>query len=335
MNMTALNPISQSGVDRMSAGRLLIQCPNCATYVGQVGESSALPETFLLCPNCFMQIHAEDGIWRALTAERQKYFARFLLEYQSIREAEGRGSQNAAYYLALPLRDLTGRNQWQWDIRAHTFQYMERRILPSIEKQISRPLNLLDLGAGNGWLSYRLSLRGHHPVAVDLAMGRLDGLRAAANFQSRIPGLFPRFQAELDRLPFCDDQFDLAIFNASFHYSENYARTLREVIRCMRKPGFIVIADSPWYRREVSGQQMLAERNAAYAAKYGFSSDSIQSLEYLTDDRLTSLAKEFDLSWEVHTPAYGWKWKLRPLLASLRGKREPSQFRIYVAVVNA
>jgi len=35
---------------------------------------------------------------------------RFLEEYRQIRYAEGRGSDDAAYYRALPYRDLTGRN---------------------------------------------------------------------------------------------------------------------------------------------------------------------------------------------------------------------------------
>ena len=34
---------------------------------------------------------------------------RFLDDYIKIRHAEGRGSQDAAYYLALPYRDITGR----------------------------------------------------------------------------------------------------------------------------------------------------------------------------------------------------------------------------------
>ncbi len=334
MKLVASYPTRRAEVHPAGTRPLLIRCPNCAAHVDQIGENWASRESSMLCSNCLMQFRWEEGIWHALTGDRQKYFERFIVEYQSIRQAEGRGSQNAAYYLALPFRDLTGRNQGQWKIRARTFEYVEQRILPQIEKQRSAPLNVLDLGAGNGWLSYRLALRGHRPVAVDLATNQLDGLGAAVNFQSRVPALFPRFQAELDRLPFCDGQFDLAIFNASFHYSENYSRTLGEAIRCLRKPGVVVIADSPWYARAESGQIMLAERHAAFLSKYGLASDSIKSLEFLTDQRLAELEKQFAIRWEVHRPAYGWKWNARPWMARLLGKREPSQFRTYVAAVN-
>ena len=41
--------------------------------------------------------------------------------------------------------------------------YFERHVL-----RANTPLDLLDLGAGCGWMSYRLASRGHRPVAVDI-----------------------------------------------------------------------------------------------------------------------------------------------------------------------
>ncbi len=109
----------------------------------------------------------EDGIWKALPAVRTAHFDRFIREYQVVREAEGRGSRDPEYYLALPFQDLSGHNQQQWAIRSRTYSFLEQRILPEIEAQTARNLTVLDLGAGNGWLSYRLALRKHLPVAVD------------------------------------------------------------------------------------------------------------------------------------------------------------------------
>src|ERR1700742_2585160 len=90
----------------------------------------------------------------------------FLKDYARIRRAEGRGSSDPEYFRALPYRDLTGKNAGQWEIRARTYRHFENLILPSIEKEAGRPLDILDLGAGNGWMSYRLSLRDHRPVAL-------------------------------------------------------------------------------------------------------------------------------------------------------------------------
>lgn len=206
-------------------------------------------------------------------------------------------------------------------------------MLRPIEQAQEAPLDILDLGAGNCWLSYRLALRGHRPVAVDLLENEFDGLGAAKHYQSRLPYIFPRFRAELDRLPFGDEQFDVAIFNASLHYSEDYARTLGEALRCLRRPGWLIIADTAWYSSEESGRTMVEERQAAFQAKYGFASDALASQEFLTDERLRTLEQLFGLRWNAITPHYGLKWRLRPLMAKLRGRREPSRFRIFTAEV--
>jgi ubiquinone/menaquinone biosynthesis C-methylase UbiE len=142
---------------------------------------------------------------------------------------------------------------------------------------------------------------------------------------------FLRFQAESAHLPFTNGQFDLAIFNASFHYSEDYRATLSEALRCVRTGGTVMICDSPWYADDMSGKRMVEERRQRFLSQFGTASDSIHSLEYLTDQRLESLERHFSIQWQVHTPWYGLRWAARPLVAKLRGKREPSRFRIYTA----
>jgi SAM-dependent methyltransferase len=242
-----------------------------------------------------------------------------------VRAKEGRGSSSADYYLALPFKDLTGRNSWQWHIRARTFRFMEKHLLPSIENSYPRGCDILDIGAGNGWLSYRLAKRGHRPVAVDLLVNDTDGLGGARHYFQLAPA-FLRFKAEMDCLPFMPAQFDVVIFNASLHYSVDYRRTLQEALRCLRSGGHLIVADSPFYRREESGKKMLQEKRAAFNRQFGFSSDSIQSREYLTPETLINLSTKLALKWKVYKPWYGLSWALRPIKASLMRRREPSKF---------
>ena len=320
--------------ESLTADLLRLRCPACRAPMGAVRRlSPAAFDAGRRCDSCSMHIRNQRGIWSAIAPEREKHFRQFVIEYEAVRAAEGRGSSTAAYYLALPFRDLTGRNQQQWSIRARSFRHMEKHILPEFERAMPA-LDILDLGAGNGWLDYRLTLRGHRPVAVDLLVNSSDGLGAASHYLERLPTLFPRFQAEFNRLPFADWQFDCAIFNASFHYSENYQTTLAEVIRCVRPGGWIVIADSPWYSKDESGQRMLEERRERFVRTHGFASDSVQSEEYLTDARMHALAERFGVNWQVHRTYYGLRWSMRPVIARLKGKREPSEFRIYVAQVS-
>jgi ubiquinone/menaquinone biosynthesis C-methylase UbiE len=305
---------------------LLFRCPACG---GSLQSDSLLAET--TCSACFFQLCEREGIWLALLPERRSYYARFISEYEQIRAAEGRGSDTSDYYLSLPFRDLSGTNQSQWKIRACTFRYLSEQILPRIHPDA----RILDLGAGNGWLSYRLALMGLRPVAVDLLVNERDGLAAAKHYRGRLQSMFPCVQAENTRLPFASGQFDAAIFNASFHYAENYSSTLLETMRCLKRGGMIIVADSPWYRKESSGEEMLAERRTMFLQRYGTPSDSIQSQEFLTDHRLRELEQEFGFRWRRHTPFYGLRWAMRPLIARLRGRREPARFYIYAAEKSA
>jgi ubiquinone/menaquinone biosynthesis C-methylase UbiE len=299
---------------------IALRCPRCFSHI-----------VTLDCGKCGFQLKIEDGVVQALLPERAKHYAHFIEDYEGIRDAEGRGSDTEDYYLGLPYADASGRNRKQWEIRARSFEHLTRDVLPSAGSE----QKVLDLGAGNCWMSYRLALAGYQPVAVDLLMNRQDGLAAAAHYDRHLPQFIPRFRAEMTRLPFTDGQFDVIVFNASFHYSEDYQATLCEALRCIKDSGQVVISDTPWYSREESGQRMIAERQATFIRRYGTASNSVASLEYLTDERLRKLETRLSIQWTAHSPKYGLQWTMRPIIAKVRGRREPSQFRIYVAKKNA
>lgn len=313
---------------------LKLRCPGCGSDSVEVSyELLAQEHAAIPCGVCSFVLKQQEGIWRALPPERRRYFAQFVREYEEVRKIEGRGNEEPEFYHALPHADITGRNSWQWDIRSRTYKYIARNILRDLHRGGNSSPAVLDLGAGNGWLSYRLACLGSKPIAVDLITNRWDGLAAALHYRAALPEFFPRFQAELDVLPFADGQFDCAMFNASFHYSENYARTLAEAIRCLRPGGMIVIADSPTYGSEESGRKMVEERQELFQAKFGFKSDGMASCEYLTRERLTALEAKFAIEWKTHHVWYGFQWAMRPWVAKLRQRREPSRFFIYAAKV--
>lgn len=254
---------------------------------------------------------------------------RFLEEYRQIRYAEGRGSDDPEYYRALPFADLSRRNTAMWQMRGKTYRYFERRILAPLERERGAPLDILDLGAGNCWLSYRLRLRRHRVCAVDIFLDPRDGLAAARHYDAE----FAAVGAEFDCLPFASSSFDLAVFNSSVHYSTDYSRTLAETLRCLRPGGRLVILDSPIYRKRSHGEEMVAERHAQFEKRYGFRSDAVPSIEFLDKLRMHELADSLQLRWAIHRPWYGWSWHLRPWKARLARRRPPSRFWIFVGQV--
>jgi len=342
MSVSSATPVNTS--EKASSQNLLsFSCPACRAKIGPLNSG---PLHDLRCPGCSFVIREVNGILRALRPGREAYFREFVEQYETVRAREGRGSSSADFYAALPFRDLTGKNTWEWKIRGRTFAHAMKHILPRIEAATPQRCDVLDIGAGNCWLSYQMAKRGHRPVAVDLLDNESDGLGAARFYSSYLshpslshPSLshprppFLTVQAEMDYLPFSSAQFDVVFFNASFHYSADYEQTVGEALRCLRRPGHLIIMDSPFYRSELSGPKMIQEKRAAFEKRYGFRSDSIPSREYLTRPILNDLANRFGLRWKTLKPWYGMNWALRPLKAYISGKREPSKFYLFWATV--
>jgi len=312
-----------------SGSDLWLRCPECSASVGPISDrDNGIISAHIECDYCGHVSTRTNGVWRMLSRHQHLSFSTFLRDYEDIRRAEGRGSNHPAFYLALPFADLTGNFSDQWRIRGRSYRFLERHLLPLLEGRHGDNFRALDIGAGNCWLSYRLTLHGHRPVAVDLCSNAYDGLEAAGHYASVLPEFFARIEAEMNCLPFDDAQFDVAIYNASFHYSTDYERTLREALRCLRPGGTILIIDSPTYQQAHSGETMLSERHQAFATRFGTRADSLPTGDYLTPDIIDNLSA-LGIRWERHLAWYGISWWVRPAIARLRKRREPSQFYLY------
>ena len=282
----------------------------------------------LRCPHDRVDYPRDRGIWRLLTRRRATESDRFLADYRRLRRDEGWGARDDAYYRALPFRDLTGRHIDIWRIRAASYRLLRQRVL-------TRRRRIVDLGAGNGWLSWRLAEDDHSVAAVDLSDDDDDGLGAATAY----PEIrFLRVQASFDRVPLADGAFDLAIFNGSLHYAADLRHTLAEARRLVRRGGHVVIMDSPVYYRARSGEHMVRERRREWRKRYGPNFAAFPAAGFLTRGRLRHLGKSLGLRWRLHPLPLGWRWRLAPLaalvfsLVPLRGdgRREPARFPLIV-----
>jgi len=254
--------------------------------------------------------------------------AQFVREYQTVRRAEGWGSREPEYYRALPYRDLSRRFDGIWRIRARSYDmFLERVVRPFERAAQNVPLRVLDLGAGNGWLAYRLSQRGHAVQAVDVFEDAFDGLGAMRHYAQH--GLHAVL-AEFDHLPLRAESVDLAVFNASLHYSTDYCRTLRESLRVLGPRGTLVILDSPMYSDPSSGARMVQEREARFMATYGFASNALACEHFLTPERLSSVGAEVGIHWRTYQPRLDLRTSIERRVNGLRARREPARFPVVV-----
>jgi SAM-dependent methyltransferase len=263
----------------------------------------------------------------------QARLADFAADYARHRAAEGR-AYDLEDLLALPYLDR-GPLAGQWAIRARTYQAFVHHVLEPMAEAKGAPLHLVDLGAGNGWLSYRAALAGHRATAIDIREDSVDGLGAATRLAARVAGRMRLMPAGFERIPLDDASADLAVFNASLHYATDLGTVLAEAVRVVRPGGLLAILDTPFYRREKDGLAMVAEKHATARQRFGARADTLLALpfiEFLTRGRLEAASAAAGLTWRRIRVRYPLHYELRPIRAFVRGQRRPSRFDLWTSV---
>ncbi len=255
-------------------------------------------------------------------AERARHQP-FLQQYAHVRETEGWGSDDPDFYRALPFEDRSGRHPEVWRIRAQSYRALERRILRRMIRAPGTELRIVDVGAGNGWLSHRLAGAGHRVAALDVNTDDRDGLGALARYAE--PGTILTIEAGFEHLPIADDEADLLIFNGSVHYSADYQATLSEALRVLRPGGSIVLMDTPYYQRNDDGAQMLQEQREAMRCA-GAAADWVTGKGFLTPARLSAICSSLHLGARIIRPPAAWRAAAATLKARALRRRARAAF---------
>ena len=254
-----------------------------------------------------------DGIYRFLLPERELELKPFLSQYQHVRQQEGNIARPAEYYRSLPSVSRDHPEAERWQIRRQSFEYL-LRLLPK------HPVKILDLGAGNCWLTNCLTALGHHCVAVDLSTSCDDGLGAREYYTSQ----FTCVQADFDSLPFVPRQFDAVIFNASLHYSPDVDRSLEQVNLMIRQKGMIFVSDSPTFRNHQSGRQMVRARDERFQTDFRLKEVIQRGSGYLTRRQMHSAGFQF------HASNGRLLWRVHRLWSGIKLRREPAAFGVWM-----
>lgn len=181
----------------------------------------------------------------------------FADDYRRVRLAEGQASTDPDFVRRLPFRDITGRNDAAWRVRA--FHYLAIRLgLALMRASAPEAIRVLDLGAGNGWMARRLA--GSFRVTALDADGGAVGLGALRDARvTRVVG-------DLEALPLRTGSFDAVIAAASLHYAVDLSAALGEAARVLRPGGLLIVADSPLYPDDAARQSAWQRTRAHYAS---------------------------------------------------------------------
>lgn len=293
-------------------------CPECTA------AADADVSGDLVCRGCTRRFASRGGMYRCLTADRLAAAEPELRQYRTVRAREGYRVAPAEYYRMLPCVRPDDPHAPEWRIRAESFQQLLRRARLDGG---SAPRRVLDLGAGNGWLSHRLTLLGHQVVAADRLDDDEDGLGACRHYAAP----FARVHADFDALPFAPGQFDLVVFNGSLHYAPDVAATLARA-RCMLAPGgALAVMDSPMFRRDADGHTMVAEKLRRFRTEYGLTTVVHPHVGFLTLTALAQAAEPIGLRGQFLRSRGPLRWRVGREIARFRLRREPAAFGVWLA----
>ncbi len=162
---------------------------------------------------------------------------KFENSYLGIRTKEAR-VYSLAQIRKLPFADPSDPNYSEWKKRVKSTQ----RFLDYIQKASIH--QILDLGCGNGWLTYKMATLEKEITALDVNLKELE--QADENLQKfkNVTLIF----GDIFKVPF-QDEFDVIVMNAAFQYFEKPVQLLEQLLTLLRSQGEIHIIDSPIYKQ--------------------------------------------------------------------------------------
>lgn len=298
----------------MTQGSDSYVCPSCRTPLAKT-------TTGWNCPTDSYDFGTTEEIPDFILPSRRADVDEFLNYYGQVRKAESWGSPQIEYYLELPFRDITERYPFLWKVRAKTY----RAFIDDLKSAYPNgSAKILDVGAGNCWLSYRLARQGYNVMAADINLDSTDGLLVAQKLMQNGSARFRCVRSEFDFLPFPERSFDVIVFNASLHYSSDPVQTVQRTLPLLSTQGTIYIFDSPLYHDPESGKAMVRERIAYYHSRFGIQPPAKPVQSYLTFSQIEEIRAFADLT--TREPNYGFFWRMRPWLALLFQRRELARF---------
>ena len=178
--------------------------------------------------------------------------------YLRVREQEGRlyTDEIVARLPEVPADDPL---KQEWDVRRASLKRFMRYV-----NGLPRPMRVLELGCGNGWLSHHLAALPDVKVwGVDRESRELA--QAARVFaQNNLAFL----AANIFQAPFRDHTFNIILIASAIQYFADLPKLIRQLCRLLSPRGELHIMDSPVY--DEADVQAAQERTQAYYAALGF-----------------------------------------------------------------
>ncbi|ASU35179.1 class I SAM-dependent methyltransferase [Mucilaginibacter xinganensis] len=147
----------------------------------------------------------------------------------------------------------------EWQIRKRSSQKLVNYL-----KIKNRPLDILEIGCGNGWLSSKLASVSNSTV-IGLDANEPEIMQAKRVFTNeRLQFIRSNFEPQF----FKGRKFDIILFAAAIQYFPSFKNAIGDALSCLKNGGEIHIIDSNFYKP--TEMVNAAKRTAAYYAELGY-----------------------------------------------------------------
>jgi SAM-dependent methyltransferase len=189
-------------------------------------------------------------------AQRHKEFEQ---QYLSLRRKEGRVYTDAEL-AQLPLLPRAHPLKKEWLLRNKSAGRLIRHI-----SRRRPPVNILEIGCGNGWLSNQMAqIEGTVVTGVDINEEEVEQAKRVF-VRSNLRFLYGDVRAGL-----IDEIFDMIVFAASFQYFKNADKILKVCFNYLKDRGEVHIIDTQFYAMNKCTE--ASKRSRDYFAESGFPS---------------------------------------------------------------
>lgn len=251
-------------------------CPNCHEKMepddrrleADFAPFPANPPPFI-CPQGHL-FHYQDGVLQLLADDFAVELSRFTAVFSQMRNATQKRLLDASVYPQLPFIEPVS-TSWEWRLRQYDLEVIGQR-LPALTVNALGPANsgrklrLLDVGAWNGWLSYRLAMMGHEVTAVDYFIDEYDGL-AAKKFY---PAEWQAIQMDLTDLSVLDTVFDAVILNRCLQFAPDPLRMLTQARTRLAPGGCLILTGLQFFAHTRRKAQQVSVYRQENRQKFGF-----------------------------------------------------------------
>jgi len=125
-------------------------------------------------------------------------------------------------------------------------------------------LDILDVGAWNGWLSNYFTKKGHKVIATNMFTDNENGLSAYKNYDTK----FIALQLFADNIFRIKQSFDLIVFNRNWAYFDNPQKVFNDAKKLLKQEGIIVFTGLPFYKNPEQIKTRLETINTTFKKKY-------------------------------------------------------------------